>query len=200
MDAYEALRYQAAQKRDAIIKAARAEFWRTIQAISALRYRLDRNTPNPAGPKPKALMALLCETIPHDRLFTVAEVIELMAEAEPERHIHVRTVRPYLERLEKRGIVRPVRRGLKGIVWAATDYAAPADPYGTRTLTEVAAEILREFGPLTSVELVLALHARGYRTDAHPRTLNLAIRTSLRRNPRFRKDDKGRWSMLVDTS
>jgi hypothetical protein len=195
MDAFEALRHQAAQKRDAIIKAARAEFWRTAQAITVLRYRLDRNTPKRSGPKPKALMALLCETIPRDRLFTIAEVIELLAEADPERHIHVRTIRPYFQRMEKKGLVRPIRRGPNGIVWAAADCPVTPDPHGTRTLPEVAADTLREFGPLTAVELVLALQARGYRTDANPRTLYAAIKTSLRRNKQFRQDG-GKWTQV----
>jgi hypothetical protein len=72
MDAYESLRQQAAQKRDAVIKAARAEFWRTIQAISALRERINRNAPKPTGPKPKPLMVLLQETIPNDRYWSIS--------------------------------------------------------------------------------------------------------------------------------
>ncbi|HTQ40995.1 MAG TPA: hypothetical protein VMJ32_18415 [Pirellulales bacterium] len=194
MDAFELLRKQAAQKRDAHVKAARAEFWRTVVAIKALRQRLDSNAPKPPVPNPKSLMVLLRENIPHDRLFSAADAIALMADADPERRIRFRTIRPYLERLEKKGIVHKIRRGTQGVFWAAADYAGPLDLSSTRFITEVAAEALHKFGPLTSLELVVALRAGGYRTDAPARALLNNVATSLRRNRLFRKDGK-RWSL-----
>jgi hypothetical protein len=66
---------------------------------------------------------------------------------------------------------------------------------GPRPLMEVAEIILREKGPLTMPELVVAIKAAGCRPEADPRRLLGALRQSVRRYPaRFTAGDDGRWS------
>jgi len=70
MDAYETLRTQAAQRRDAAIKAARIEYRQAIRRISQLQHDLagvvyQQTKPKPA--KPKILVELISDVMPRDR-------------------------------------------------------------------------------------------------------------------------------------
>ena len=65
------------------------------------------------------------------------------------------------------------------------------------TATKAAETVLRESGPLTIVELVIALQSRGCRSFDDPRKLAKCIRAAFYyHRERIRKDRQGRWSVL----
>jgi hypothetical protein len=53
-------------------------------------------------------------------------------------------------------------------------------------------------GPLTAVEIVVALKERGYRADNDPRILLRTLRYAFKRNrSNFVRGEDGRWSVVV---
>src|ERR1700690_830435 len=96
MDAYETLRQQAAQKRDEIIAAARTEYQHALWKLRELRRTLNGQDPRAAmRAKRRPLIELTRELLPHDRAFTISEVVERLGEAQPDRTIYVATVRTF---------------------------------------------------------------------------------------------------------
>ncbi|MCI0379107.1 MAG: hypothetical protein L0215_15975 [Gemmataceae bacterium] len=196
MDAYETLRKQAAQKRDALIKAARAEFRQSLRRIRELQLQLGGTAPKAIQTKPKPIIEMIADLAPRDRTFTLAEVVALLNQAEPNRKYHVPTIRTFFQRLEKQGMIRRVRRANGNVLWAAAGCRTPDTLYGAQSLTEVAADVLRASGPLRVAELLVAIRERGYRADADPHKLLTSLVSDLKRNPgRFRRDKAGRWSV-----
>ena len=66
----------------------------------------------------------------------------------------------------------------------------------TLSLPEVVEKILKEQGrPLKVLELVVGMHAKGYRAKSSPNTLSRSIRDMFKRYPgRFVGDDVGKWT------
>jgi len=195
MDAYETLRQQAAQKRDEIISAARTEYQHALWKLRELRRTLNGQDPRAAmRAKRRPLIELTRELLPHDRAFTISEVVERLGEAEPDRTIYVATVRTFFVRFEEQGLIRRVRRRKGRVLWATADSGVPDSPYGALPMTDVAADIIRDRGPLNGAELIVAMQERGYRTDVDPRSLYGVLESSLTRSPLFRKDS-GKWTV-----
>jgi hypothetical protein len=145
--------------------------------------------------KRKPLIELTRELLPHDRAFTISEVVELLGHAEPDRTIYIATVRTFFVRLEEQGLIRRVRRRKGRVLWATADSGVPDSPYGAMPMTDVAADIIRDTGPLKGAELIVAMHERGYRTDASQRGLYRTLESSLSKSPLFRKDG-GKWGLV----
>ena len=65
------------------------------------------------------------------------------------------------------------------------------------TAIKAAETVLRESGPLTIVELVIALQSRGCRSFDDPRKLAKCLRSSFYyHRERIRKDRQGRWALV----
>lgn len=198
MDAYEQLKTQARQKRDAAVKRARVEYRDSLHRIDQLRATLGEDVPKGKASRRKPTIELICDLMPRDRAFTFADIHRALTEAEPGREFNQLSVRTLLPRLQEQGIIRRVTKNQSGrVLWAAVGAPVADCPFGGKALTEVAEIVLKECGPLTPVELVVAIQDRGYRADANPRQLVASLRNAVRRYPgRFQTGQDGRWGVL----
>jgi hypothetical protein len=197
MDAYEQLKSQARDKRDAAISRARTEYRDTLGRIDSLRSDLGEDVLAAKPQRTKPIIELIVELIPRNKGFTFADVHRALCDSEPGRQFNQLSVRTLLPKLEAQGIIRRVSKNQKGrVVWAAAGAKVQESPYGAMPLVDVAEHLLRESGPMTTVELVVAMQEHGHRADVNPRQLVAALRTSLRRYPgRFVRGGDGRWGV-----
>jgi hypothetical protein len=91
--------------------------------------------------------------------------------------------------------VRDERRGRR----MESVYDQPLGPVrntlGRKTMIASVAEVLGEGKPMSLPELTIELQRRGVRSRDDPRVVANSVRVSLR-NKRFKRDDKGRWSVV----
>jgi hypothetical protein len=80
--------------------------------------------------KRRPLLALTRELLPHDRTFTISEVVELLSQGEPDRTVYSATVRTFFVRFEEQGLIHRVRRCKGRVLWATVDSGVPDCPYG----------------------------------------------------------------------
>ena len=110
MDAFQTLRRQAAEKRDSIIRAARAEFAEAKKRINALRSQLGASAEDPPPVKSRRIADLIAEVMPQGHTFTIGELSELLVKAEPGRRFTQSTVRTLCQRMADDGAIRRVGR------------------------------------------------------------------------------------------
>src|SRR5262249_48036781 len=143
------------------------------------------------------VIEIIGRSIPNDRAFTVNELIDVLRMAEPGRMFQRDTIRTYLQRLEDRGAVRRVGRVRNRIHWATADYTGPVDPNCSVRLPELAAEILRESGPMRSMDLLARIRERGYRATDDQRLVLKSLRVALWRCEEFQRDKSGKWLLTT---
>lgn len=196
MNPFAALQKQAARKRDNACARARAEYRDTCQRIQNLRDALGEPDAPPNPTKIKPIIELIQELIPQDRAFTFADVMRILAGAEPTREFSEPSIRSMIAVLAKRGVVRRVTTDQKGrVLWAAADAEIAESPFGMAPLVDVAESMLQKHGPMMPAELVVAIHEAGYRQDADPHATMAAVRQLLRRySARFKRGEDGRWA------
>ena len=198
MNAYEELHNLARQTRDKAISKARVEYRESVRQIDKLAIRLNGEVPRSRPAKEYgSIIEMVCELIPKDKPFTFADVHKALCDAEPGRAFNESSIRTILPKLELRGVIRRVSKNQSGrVLWAAVDADVPKSPYGAMALTDIAKKILRESGPKTPTELVVAIQEHGYRDDSDPRRMIASLKNAARRYPeRFKTDDKGRWAV-----
>ncbi|HEY2414667.1 MAG TPA: hypothetical protein VGI40_20650, partial [Pirellulaceae bacterium] len=136
MDAYEQLRNQAAQKRDAAILLARKEYRNSLRRIDDLRNSLCGAQPVRKRSHCRPLIELMIESLPRDRAFTFSDVLESMEALESSRTFNETSVRTLLPKLETQGIIRRVSKNQAGRVeWAVAGITISESPYGAMALT-----------------------------------------------------------------
>lgn len=199
MDAFAQLRQDAAYKLIEAIRAARKEHEETLHRIKSLEIELGYKPVK----KPKAAQTLfesIMQIVPHDRTFTVHEIIETLEVVEPERQAKRNTVKTTMHRLADRGKLRRVGKDRKTncVFWATMDCPAEVDPFAAKPLSDVLYQILKDApGPMFPPELVMAVQAIGYRVDDDSQKVLTAVHGSLRGNPRrFSKGGDGRWGLV----
>lgn len=197
MDAYETLRRQAQDKRDAAIMAARKECRDSIRKINAISCRVGQVTPKRRATPGQPIIEMICDLIPQDRTFTFGEIVEQLQAVDPGRDFNLPSLRTFFQKLRDRGMIRRVSKVDGGcVLWAAAGFHVTDSPFGAMSLVDVAEAVLRDAGPLWPTELVLTIRERGYRSDADPRKLLNSLQSSLKRNrERFACGDDGRWSV-----
>jgi hypothetical protein len=184
MEEFAHLRKLAAKKRDTAIAAARADYKQAVARITDLKRSLGGKSRKAAKSPLRPMCDLLYEVLPRDRLFTIDEAYELLQQTQPGRYFHLPTVRGEFTDLNRRGVIRRVRRGSgPRVLWAHADFHQPATEFGARNLLSVAQQVLRERGPMRAIELVVYLQSRGYRPDTDPRVLTRSATETMRRNP-----------------
>jgi hypothetical protein len=199
MDGYDLLRKKAAEKLDQAIQAARREYRDTLQKIDALRREL--------GDEPPATHTMrLHETaldavrryMPRDRTFSVAEMIQILADSEPETHRTRAAVKTSLYKLEDIGELRRIAKDGKGhVLWASIDSGVEHKPYASMPLSDVVAEVLEVSAPMRPTEIVVAIQRLGCRAEQHPPDVLRNVRKALYANPRrFKHDGDQRWSLV----
>lgn len=202
MDAFEALRKQAREKRNEAISLARAEYRQSIQQIDELQRGLGCGYRRVSRSKTQPLQDLMLELIPKDRPFTVNDMVGWMKAKHPLRNFNTPTIRAIIPHLSERGVIHRVGRDAKGcVLWAAVGSKVKVSPYAAMPLTEVAEVILKERGPMRLVELVLAMQQAGFRKDADPRRLMQSLRWANKRYAgRFQVGEDGRWEMAANSA
>jgi hypothetical protein len=195
MDAFQILRRQAAEKRDSIIRAARAEFAEAKRRINALRRQLGAAAKDAPPVKFRRIADLIADVMPSDDTFTIGELSELLVKAEPGRRFTQSTIRTLCQRMEPLGAIRRVGRVNGKTLWASPSYAGVIDLDSVKRLPDVAADVLRACGSLRSADLLQRIRERGYRAGDNHRKVMKALRTALYRNPAFQRDKTGKWSL-----
>jgi hypothetical protein len=197
MDAYSQLRNVARAKRDSIIKAARAQYAQEMRELARMRRNLTGCRSFLPPPKGPTMMELFRQVLPHDRTFTLGEVIVLIREANPAKLFRPATVRSMFHRLLDTNEVQRVSKNEDGhVLWAATDFPVERDRWGTTTTADAIEAILRERGALRTTEIVVALQAVGFRPQLSAKTLHDSVRLTFRNNPsRFVRGEGGRWGL-----
>jgi hypothetical protein len=200
MDALEQLRKQAAQKRDEAIQAARDEYQRNLRTISELGLRLGHKIKTFRGtPAKRIICDLILDYMPKDRPFSHREIVATLRKAAPGRQFQEPTIRTMFKKLADDGKVRRIRKGDHGfMLWAAPDCPVEDQgPMASMSLPEAAEYVLKDRGPLRSVEIVLAVQELGYRADSDQRTMMSGVSQALKRyKDRFRLGADGRWSAV----
>ncbi len=202
MDAFQTFRKQAADKRDAIIRAARAEFREAKKRINALRIQLGASAKEPPPVKLRNLTSVIAEVMPRDHAFTIGELAELVAKAEPGRRFLHGTVRTLCQKMVPAGGIRRVGRVSGKTMWAAPSYSGKIDLESVKRLPQVAADVLRVSGPLRSADLLQRIRERGYRTAEGPRKVLKSLQMAAyhlgtgagRTRPGNGRWCKGRWA------
>jgi hypothetical protein len=203
MDTYTALRKRALAKRDEAIKDARSLYKQALRRIDQLERQLGREIPRQAivpEPEAKKIMDLMLENIPKDRPFLAQELVELIRELYPERDVSPKTVRTYLHRLLVRGEIKRVCKP-KGqeVMYGHRDCPAQGPPDEAAALTNVAETVLQEVGPMTMLQLTLAIQDRGTRPELKPHSLMQSLGRALRENQgRFVNGKDGRWGLAQE--
>jgi len=201
MDAYEQLRQRARSKRDAAIRAAQSEFRQSVRRINELERKIGEGaSPPPPGnaAKGRIVWTIIRSLIPQDREFTIDDMKRWLAENHSTRKFPASTVRASFRRLADQGLIRPVRRGHAAqVTWIACEDGSADDvPFASLSLPDAAEVVLRDFGPLREVELVLAIQQRGNRRDAPSGRVVKSLAKALQSNPgRFVCGDDGRWRL-----
>lgn len=171
MNEFRKLREVAAAKRDAAIKAAKAEHALTIQ-IAELEDRI-RGTRRPrANAKPKTTLAdTIYAVLPDDRSFTVDDVCGLITNAEPDRERSRATVNANLNRLLHAGAIKRLRHVTAGkpALFSLIDYDTPE----AKTMLDWARE-LEGWEDLEPVELMVRMTENGFEMNTPP---NDAVRS-----------------------
>lgn len=206
MDPYLALRQQAAIKRDEALAHARRVYREDIEAIEKLEKRIPPTTAQRAKVDFKRGMNtvdLMKSLVPADQPFQLADMLRWLYETRKGEKFKEASVRTYLSRLASQGVIRKLyKTGSNGSLWVSTGSTATTGGIDTLPLAEVVETILSdEKRPLKVLELVVGMHARGYRQKSSPRTLARSIRDMFKRYPgRFAEGEKGLWAMPTTAS
>jgi hypothetical protein len=203
MDAIKLLRQRAADKRDKAIKDARHEFQKLSQLLDMLEEAVG-DEPAPLKRRQRLwrpIIDVLAEVIPKDRTFTIDEAVELLKQREPGRDFNPQSVRTLFPEMAKAGIVRKVRRTAGGFVhWAAAELEVTDDPIAVLSYGDATERVLMAKGPLTPVEIVVALKESGYKPHDDPRSKLRSLMDSFKRNrKRFHRGVDGRWSISASS-
>jgi hypothetical protein len=136
--------------------------------------------------------------IPRDRTFTLPEIIPI-AQAAMLRPTPPSTIRKGLRLLEQYGEVRRVKRAAYGVVqWEVCDGPQKELPLEAMRLPDVAAMLLELGGPMSLVELVIAMQRLGYRAEVRPQSMLHTLRWCLKGAPgRFVEGEDGRWQSAL---
>ena len=122
--------------------------------------------------KLRNLTSVIAEVMPRDHAFTIGELAELVAKAEPGRRFLHGTVRTLCQKMVPAGAIRRVGRVSGKTMWAAPGYAGKIDLEGVKRLPDVAADVLRVSGPLRAADLLERIRERGYRSaEGHRKVL-----------------------------
>jgi hypothetical protein len=200
MDPFKILRQQAATKRDAAVKAARAEYRNSCRLIDELAQSLPvkpATVRRRNGRQP--IIELIADVMPKDKAFTIRDIMEGLRLAHPLREFHEPTVRTFFSRLIEQGMIRKLRKGDRGfILWAAAGSQLADDgPLSALSIADATETVLRSRGPLKATELVVAIQEQGYRSGANPRKLLNSLKQAYKRNGhRFAIAADGKWASV----
>lgn len=190
MDAFETLRRQAVERRNTAIKDARKKCQEIIRWVDRLERQLVPPPPTNPEQKRAALCDILCGLMPTDREFTTAELFALAKKAHPYRRLSLDKVRASLNYLEENDRVRRRRLVDATVMWSGPEYVEQVRTWNAPTCAKVAEKVLRERGPMRSLDLLVAIMESGFRADDDPRKVKSALSRALSANWQFKRDGR----------
>lgn len=99
--------------------------------------------------------------------------------------------------LEEEGMVRRIGVLRGKMQWAASEYQTEESPYALMHVWQVAEIILRECGPIMTIDLAVEMRKRNYRKAEAPQSLVHFLRQTLHsHNERFALQEDRRWKLL----
>lgn len=195
----------ARNKRDAAVRAARANYQQELRAIQRLRNSLEGITPvrgAPAqgvGPKRKSVADLVRKILPPPgNQFTLVDIIQAVRLVDASRRYRRDSMRTLFAQLRNEGLIKRVQRLGKGqVIWESVEPPAPpVVPFEAMLLPDAITIILKERGPLRAPAITMALQDRGYRVDASVKALQDSVRQALKRcTERFKCEDGKLWGL-----
>jgi|GEM_PF-4327911 len=196
MDAFNELRQEARERRDAEIEKIKVAYRSELAEINALAKRMTRKPSLKGQSKPTVpLREQIMEVAPHDETFTVYDILERLKLAVSEKP----RVRTTFDRLMQRKEIKRVRRGRKDVpaIFARHDFELEVSPLNQMSQIEAAATVLREIGPSDITTLIVAMQYRGFTPLCSLRGLRKSLRSALGSNPDLFSQIKGKWVSCV---
>lgn len=192
-EAFKQLRAQARERRDKALNRARDEYAATLVRIAELEQDLLGRDPSTH----KSIASCIDTVIPTDGTFTTVDVMAALEALDPRRNWRKRSVDNHISRLRNRGIVRRVKKSQnhRPAIYARIGVEVAPLPFEDMTLPDVVAVVLKDRGPLTQTELVVAMIEAGYQSTMAPKTLRNAVgRALMIDTDRFRQRTK-KWTI-----
>ena len=161
------LRDAAAKKRDAAIKAAKAEYSETVQKIGELETRLSNGRKRRGAKRDRIrLVDIIYDNLPTDRPFSFADVVGIL-EASPNAKTYAQSsINMTISRMLKAGDIKRVRFAKTGqeALFALPDVKVECE----KTMLDWAREV-DGYQEMEPVELMVRMTENGYEMDAPPR-------------------------------
>jgi hypothetical protein len=193
MEAFNALRKQARDKRDKAINLAREDYSATLVRIAAL----EQDLLGREASTHQTIAGCINQTIPTDREFTTVDIMSALEALDPRRDWRKRSLDSHIQRLRERGIVRRIRkaRGLEPAIYVRVGVPTTPRPFEDKTLAEVMAELLK-MRPMNKTELTVALLEGGYQTTMTRQAFRAAVGVVLRGNRERFVERGGKWAVV----
>ena len=164
MNAIKQLKQDAADKRDAAIRAAKLEYNETVQKIAELDARL-KGQARPRPTQKTKIADIIWSVLPGDRTFTLTDVMGALEAAEPERRWVKQSVYVNLNRFLKAGAIKRVKRSghKQPAVFAMPEVDVECD----KTMLDWAKQI-DGWESTPAVELMVKMTEAGYQMESEP--------------------------------
>jgi len=191
MEALNQLRRAARAKRDKTIAQAREDYVATLARIA----ELDLALYGKPSLKTRSAAACIERIMPVDAPFTIVDIVAGLEALDAGRPWSRRAIDTHVAVLLKRGLIRRLRRGCSGSPAVYIRAGSERDDYlfAGMKLVDVVALMLAG-GPMTPVEIVVALKEAGYRTTRTDKALQWALPTELKKDRRFEVKG-GKWGL-----
>ena len=181
MITFQELRRIATKKKNAAIKAIKAEYSETIQKIAELEARLKaprKPRPNARAGKPR-IADLVYESLPDDKPFTLNDVLGILEASHPERDWKRHSVYVALNRFLKQGAIKRIAHsGHK----RAAIFALPSVPLEpAKTMLDWAKEIEGWQG-MEPVKLMVKMTENGYQMEVAPKDAVQSLKRQLEKH------------------
>lgn len=159
------LRAAAKERFDAAIAKAKADY-------DAELARIDKLHPS--------LFACVKDAVPHDRLFTIEDIVAALKSRHPGRDWKRQSVVVYVSQMASDGLIRRIRKpgGKDAAVYASTEYEGELPPFYGMTLREIVASMLAERN-MNATELTVAILEAGYPFMTSRKALLLAVSSAI---------------------
>ena len=177
MDAFDKIRKQARDKRDAAIQQARAVYRIELAEINSLQKRVNRKPSLKGQPKPAVPMReQIMKVAPTNANFTVQDILDRLG-LPPKEKARIRTT---FDRLINRGQLKRIRRGRNDVpaLFARIEFGPPVNPLNDMSQIKAAETVLREVGPCDLTTLVVAMLDRGYLPASNAATLRKSLQSA----------------------
>ncbi len=174
MTPFDELRADVKKQRDTAIKTARDAYEQAMKDIASLERRIGPPpTKRPRRNKPRSLINLAVDCLPHDRTFDIDELRASVMAADASRKPSQATMRSCVHRLVRQGVLKRVQnsRGRQKAQFAVASLEIDREP----TLREWVERVTSDADGPPEPDEVRMLDA-GYQPDCEPREVLGSVR------------------------